>query len=223
MITSVPRAMVTRAWVTAPPSNIRPAAPARPTKPAVIAESCTSRSGCVRSDTATRTPSEATTAARRTPGTPSAKSARSRSGSCGSGAGSRASPSAILSRLLRAAVHLGRRPRPARAALEACHLAPRDLRQLGRRGLRGLLVNRCAANLAGLRNPLRQPGGGRACRRDPGHGTTAAVAPGCGWPGGLSRRLASLLLAGPERGPAEGIVVAGPDGLEDGRPVARIR
>src|SRR5215475_3782993 len=225
MITSVPRAMVTRAWVTAPPPNIRPAAPARPTKPAVIAESCTSRSGCVRSDTATRTPSEATTAARRTPGTRSAKSVMSRSGSCGSGAGSRASPSVILSRLLRAAVHPGRRPRPAGAALEACQLVPRDLRRFGRRGLLGLLVSRCTANLAGLRDAQRQPRDGwAACPRGPGHGMTVAVTPGCRWPGGPSRRrLAVLLLAEPGHVPAEGIEVAGSDGLEDGRPVARLR
>ena len=39
MITRVPRSMTTRPWVTAPPSNIRPAPQAKLMKPEVIAES----------------------------------------------------------------------------------------------------------------------------------------------------------------------------------------
>src|SRR6516165_5644461 len=104
-------------------------------------------------------------------------------------------------------------------------VAPRDLRLFGRRRLPGLRVNRCAANRAGRRKALRQPGGGQvACRRRPVHGMTVAVAPGCRGPARLSRwRLADLWLAEPDRVPAEGMEVAGSDGLKDGRPVALLR
>src|SRR5215472_15125667 len=242
MITNVPRFIVTRAWMTAPLSTIWAAVLARLIKPAVIAESCTRSSGFDRSETATETPSEVITAARRMPGTRSVKPARSWSRSCWPAAGSWASSSAILARLLRTAVHLGRHPGPARPSLEAGEPAPRDLRRLSGRGLRRLLVGRDAANAAGLRHTLRQPGGGPAIDRrrpgdgtppdraahgrgpaycrGPGYGTFAPASKGCR-PAGRRprvRRLAGLWVTGPQT-PA----VAGFDGLEYGQPAVRLR
>src|SRR5215469_5051337 len=242
MITNVPRFIVTRAWMTAPSSTIWAAVLARLIKPAVIAESCPRSSGSALSETATKTPSEVTTAARRTSGTRSVKPARSWSRSCWSPAGSWASSSAIPARLLRAAVHLGCHPGPAGPSLEAGEPAPRDLCRLSRRSLRRLLGGRGTANAAWLRHTLRQPGGCRAIHRrrpgdgtppdpaahgrgltagrSPGYGTFAAVSKGCR-PAGRRprvRRLAGLWITGPQA-----LAVAGFDGLEYGQPAVWFR
>src|SRR5215472_8160996 len=251
MITNVPRFIVTRAWMTAPLSTIWAAVLARLIKPAVIAESCTRSSGFDRSETATETPSEVITAARRMSGTRSVKPARSWSRSCWPAAGSWACSSAILARLLRTAVHLGRHPGPARPSLEAGEPAPRDLRRPSRRGLRRLLVGRDAANAAGLRrllvgrdaanaaglrHTLRQPGGGRAIdRRRPGDGTPPDPAahgrgPGYGTFAAVSkgcrpagRRPRVRRLAGLWITGPQTLAVAGFDGLEYGQPAVRLR
>src|SRR5215472_19068908 len=221
--------------MTAPLSTTWAAVPARLIRPAVIADSCTRSSGFVRSETASKTPSEVTTAARRTSGTRWAKPARSRSRSCWSSAGSWVPSSAIPARLLRAAAHLGRCPGPAGPSLEAGELAPRDLCRLGG-SLRRLAVDRGAVNLAGLRHTLRQPRGSRAAhRRRPGYGALPVLAirrgrPGCGTSAAGSpgrrpigrrpclRRLAGLWIAGPQT-----LAVAGFDGLEYGQHVVWLR
>ena len=144
--------MATRAWVTAPPSNIRAAPRARLIRPAVIAESLLQLVGRYPVGHRHRDAVRGHHEGLQTPsGTRSAKSVMSRSRVLRMGGPDpRASLSAVLGRLLRAAVHLGRRPRPG--------------------GSRAGSLPACPARSA----PIRSAVAGRASR------STAARGPG--WP-----------------------------------------